>query len=99
MIGYLLLFFTGIHSVFIHKNNIYSSGEDERSIIHNDIDNKTLAIIHENYKKYNLLKQLRSHSIHELTKLQMIHNSDFLPDLHFNTITVQNLSRGLDLDW
>jgi hypothetical protein len=90
---YFLYLLAAVHSVY--KNKIfykYQSGEDQRPCIKNDTD---ISVINTFEAKHNLLKNLQSNDLSELTKLQLIQNSYFLPDLS-TSITAPNLTKGLE---
>jgi len=90
---YFLYLLAAVHSVY--KNKIfykYQSGEDQRPCIKNDTD---ISVIETFEAKYNLLNNLQSDHLSELTKLQLIQNSYFLPDLS-TSITAPNLTKGLE---
>ena len=48
------------------------------------------------FEKQKLLNKLQSNNLSELTKLQLIYDSSFLPDLDLMSIYAPNLTKGLD---
>ena len=88
-----LYLLAAIHTVY--KTKIfykYTTGEDERPFIKNDTD---ISIIRSFVDKHNLLKNLQSNYLSELTKLKLIQNSYLLPDLTIS-VTAPNLTKGLE---
>ena len=93
MLLYFLYLLAAFHTVY--NNKIFYKillGNDQRPCIKNDTD---ISVINSFIAKHNLLKNLQSNELSELTKLQLIQNSYFLPDLS-TSITAPNLTKGLE---
>jgi hypothetical protein len=93
MLLYFLYLLTASHTVY--KNKIFykhNTGDDERPCIKNDTN---ISVIRSFEDKHNLLKNLQSNNLSELTKLQLIQNSYLLPDLTIS-VTATNLTKRLE---
>jgi hypothetical protein len=90
---YLFCFLIIRSDILNNKKHPFPSGNDERPFKENKIP---ISIIKENFDKKKLLEHLQSNDTSELTKLQLIYNSDFLSYLNPNHITAMNLTRGLE---